>query len=97
MLGYQISPPHQLHLYKLTFGLTSPDFALNLGWQVAPWSASYSDSLLISSSIYSIFSYGNISNRNLYLVVISLPDGSVNSSRYYTISALKQNNYRENI
>ena len=43
------------------------------------WSVTISKSLLISSSIYSFINYGN--PKYLYLVVISLSDGSV-SSRY---------------
>ena len=44
-----------------------------------PWLASHSESLLLSSSIYSLFIYGN--SKFLYFSVISSTDGSV-SVRY---------------
>ena len=79
MLGVDPSSPYQLHLYKHTFGNTSPDWSLKLSWPSATWTTSFSESLLISSSIYSLFPYG--STRYVYMAVISVSDGTV-SNRY---------------
>ena len=80
MLGSDPSSPYQLHLYKHTFGGTSPDWSRKLSWPSGTWTASYSESLLISSSIYTFFIYGS-STQYAYMAVISLSDGTV-SNRY---------------
>ena len=79
MLGRDPSSPYQLHLYKHTFGGTSPDWSLKLSWPSGAWAIDLSESLLISSSIYTFFPYG--STRYLYMAVISVSDGTV-SNRY---------------
>ena len=79
MLGVDPSSPYQLHLYKLTFGNSSPDWSLKLSWPSGTWTTSQSSSLLISSSIYTLFPYG--SSPYVYMAVISLSDGTV-SNRY---------------
>ena len=79
MLGYD-SSANNLRIYKLKFTNTSPDWALTKTWPASPWTAYYSESLLISSSIYSLFSYGN-AFKYLYFAVISVADGTV-SVRY---------------
>ena len=79
MLGVDQSSPYQLHLYKHTFGITSPDWSLKLSWPSGIWSLGYSESQLISSSIYTLFPYG--STRYVYMAVISLSDGTV-TNRY---------------
>ena len=80
MLGSDPSSPYQLHLYKHTFSNTSPDWSLKLSWPSGTWTASYSESLLISSSLYTFFIYGS-SPQYVYMAVISLSDGTV-SNRY---------------
>ena len=50
-----------------------------MAWPGTGWSVTISESLLISTSIYSFINYGN--PKYIYLAVISLSDGSV-SSRY---------------
>ena len=79
MLGYDPLAPGNLHLYKHTFGSTSPDWSLAMTWPSGTWSTYYSESQLVSSSIYTFFPYG--STKYLYMVVISLSNGSV-STRY---------------
>ena len=76
MLGADPSSPYQLHLYKHTFGATSPDWSLKLSWTSGTWTTSDSESLLISSSIYTFFIYGS-SSQYAYMVVISVSDGTV--------------------
>ena len=83
MLGQDPSAPGNLHIYKHTFENTSPDWSLTMTWPSGTWTMSSSESLLVSSSIYSFFIYG--STQYLYMVVISLSDGSV-SSRYKSSS-----------
>ena len=79
MIGKDLPSPYQLHLYKYTFGGTSPDWSIKLSWPSGTWMTSDSESMLISSSIYTLFPYG--STRYLYMVVISVSDGTV-SNRY---------------
>ena len=74
MLGSHPSSPYQLHLYKHTFGGTSPDWSLKLSWPSGTWITRYSESLLISSTIYTFFPYG--SSLYVYMAVISLSDGT---------------------
>ena len=76
MLGRDISSPYQLHLYKHTFGNTSPDWSLKLAWPFGTWNINFSESLLISSSIYTFFPYGN-TTRYVYMADISVSDGTV--------------------
>ena len=80
MLGIDIFTPRNLHFYKLTFSNLSPTWALKLSWPLGTWNAAYSESVLVSSSIYSFFSYGS-TNKYVYLAVISEADGSV-AARY---------------
>ena len=84
ILGVDPLAPYSLHLYKLSFGSTSPDWALKLAWQSGTCTTSYSESLLVSSSIFSFFPYG--SSKYLYMAVISVTDGSVSSRYKSTIS-----------
>ena len=79
ILGREPLSPYQLHLYKHTFGGTSPDWSLKLAWPSSSWNMFESESLLISSSIYTLFPYG--SPKYLYMAVISISDGTV-SNRY---------------
>ena len=76
MLGSDLSSPYPLHLYKFSFGKTSTDWALKMAWPSSACTVSNSESLLLlSSSIYSFFIYGQI--QYLYFAVISSTDGSV--------------------
>ena len=79
MIGLGYPAPNSLHIYKHTFGNSSPDWSLTMAWPSGTWTTTYSESLLVSSSIYSFFIYG--STPYVYMAVISLSDGSV-SSRY---------------
>ena len=81
MFGGDPLSPYQLHLYKHTFGATSPDWSLKLSWPSVFWTAGDSESLLISSSIYTFFSYGSSSTKHVYMTMISLSDGTI-SNRY---------------
>ena len=80
MFGSDPSSPYQLHLYKHTFGGTSPDWSRKLLWPSGTWDIIYSESLLISSSIYTFFAYGS-STIYVYMAMISVSDGAV-SNRY---------------
>ena len=84
MLGVDPSTPYQLHIYKHTFGSTSPDWSLKLTWPSGTWTTVFSESLLISSSIYAFFSYG--SSQYAYLTVISHSDGTVGNRYKSSIS-----------
>ena len=84
MLGSDPSSPYQLHLYKHTFGETSPDWSLQLSWPSGIWTTYYSESLLISSSIYTFFPYG--STQYVYMAVISVSDCTVSNRFKSSIS-----------
>ena len=79
MLGIDPSSTYQLLLCKHTFGGTSPDWSRKLSWPSGTWATGFSESLLISSSIYTIFPYGF--PLYLYMIVISVSDGTV-GNRY---------------
>ena len=72
---------YKLYLYKHTFGGTSPDWSLKLSWPSGTWVTNDSESLLVSSSIYTFFPYGSFPNQYVYIAVISLSDKTV-SNRY---------------
>ena len=80
MVGLHPSSPYQLHLYKHTFSNTSPDWSLKLSWPSGTWVTGESESLLRSSSIYTLFPYGS-TTKYVYVAVISVSDGTV-SNRY---------------
>ena len=63
----------------MAFSSTAPDWALKLTCSAGTWRAGRSESLLVSSSIYSFFVYGD--PEYLYLAVMSIADGSI-SMRY---------------
>ena len=87
MLGTDPFSPYQLHLYKHTFGGTSPDWSLKLSWPSGTWTTYYSESLLISSIIYSFFIYGSTS-QYVYMVAISLSDGTVSNRHKSSITTI---------
>ena len=89
MLGVDPSSPYQLHLYKHTFGNTSPDWSLKLSWPSGTWTTDLSESLLISSTIYTFFPYG--STKYVYMAVISLSDGTVSNRYKSTIGSTQVN------
>ena len=88
MLGVEISNSDKLHFYKHTFGGTSPDWSLKQSWPSWYWFLGLSESLLISSSIYTLFTFGP--PNYVYMAVISISDGTV-SNRY------KSSIYCENV
>ena len=83
MLGSDTSSSGNLHLYSLTFGSPSLNWALTMSCPstiFTPWTVSSSESLMISPTIYSFFVYGkDSSHSNLYLAIILL-DGTVTNS-----------------
>ena len=84
MLGVDLSSPFQLHIYKHTFSNTSPDWSLKLSWPSGIWNIDLSESLLISSTIYTFFPYG--SPKYVYMAVISVSDGTVSNRFKSSIS-----------
>ena len=68
-----------LHLYRFTFSNTTPDWASLLHCASGSWVASNSESLILSSTIYSFFPYG--SPAYLYFVSLNLNSGTA-SLRY---------------
>ena len=75
------SVPSRLLMYKITFGNDSPDWANYLPCPVSDWITLNSESVLISSIIYSFFIFGD-GPMYLYLASMSSTDGSVSSKRY---------------
>ena len=76
ILGTNPASPYQLQLCKHTFGNLSPDWSLKLSWPIGAWYQTLSESLVVSSSIYSFFPYGS-TTLYVYMAVMSVTDGSV--------------------
>ena len=74
---------YDLHLYKLEFSSVSPTWALKLACS-SSWLAKASGSVFASSSIYSLFIFGN--PQYLYMAVISSADGTVNARYKSSVS-----------
>ena len=82
VLGTANSSPYQLRMYKITFSLTSVDWANKISCSSGGWAASHSESVLSSdkSIIYSFFTFGV--TKYLYFAGLSVSDGSVTTTRY---------------
>ena len=83
LVGSDIATPWSLHLYKMTFGSTTPTWALKMNCfnPSSGWSVYLSETVVISSTIYSFFLYGTTSNTYGYGALLDLNTGSV-SLRY---------------
>ena len=73
-----------LHMYRITFSSTTPDWANKMNCSSGSWEAYNSESLIYSSFIYSFFTYG-ASTKYLYFASMLTADGSV-SLRYKSSS-----------
>ena len=78
LLGSDPSTTH-LHLYRIAFSSTTPVWTNTLTCSSNPCAVTFSDSLQISSKIYSFFIYGN--TQYLYLAAMDFNTGTV-SVRY---------------
>ena len=83
VLGAVPSSANNLHMYKITFSLTSVNWANQIACPSGTWTASFSESVLSSdgSRIYSFFTFGP-TNTYLYFCGLSVSDGSVRTTRY---------------
>ena len=81
VLGAAPSSPYNLQMYKITFSITSVNWANQITC-TGTWFAYNSESVLNSdgSTIYSFFLFG--ATRYLYFVGLSVSDGSVTTTRY---------------
>ena len=57
---------YDLHFYRIIFANTSPVWADKMLCQSGTWTASFAESKIIASSIYSFFLYGVSSPLSLY-------------------------------
>ena len=82
VLGVAPFSPFNLQMYKITFSLTSVNWANQITCPSVTWSASISESVLSSdgSTLYSFFSFG--STKYLYFWGLTVSDGSVATTRY---------------
>ena len=82
VLGVSSASPFNLLIYKITFLLTSVDWANQIACASGMWIAVYSESVLSSdgSTVYSFFTFG--STTYLYFWGLSVSDGSVKTTRY---------------
>ena len=82
VLGADTASPYNLHIYKITFLLTSVDWAKQVACPSGTWISYYSESVLSSdgSTIYSFFIFGV--TRYVYFVGLSVSDGSVATTRF---------------
>ena len=83
VIGVALSSPYNLRMYKITFSLTSVNWANQIACSSGTWSSYYSESVLSSdgSTVYSFFTFG-ASNTYLYFCGLSVSDGSVRTTRY---------------
>ena len=79
MLGIEQFFPYKLYLFKIEYGESYPTWASKFAFPSGTCVLSNSESLLISSTIYSFFAYG--STPHLYLAEISEANGAI-SARY---------------
>ena len=79
-----------LHLYRITFSVTTVNWATKMVCPTSAWAATYSESLLATDTtkFYTFFVYGN--PKYLYFMTISSADGSVVSSRYKSSTTCSQ-------
>ena len=85
VLGVALASPYNLQMFKITFSLTSVNWASQIICSFGTWSAFYSESVLSSdkSTIYSFFTFETASaTRYLYFAGLSVSDGSVLTTRY---------------
>ena len=82
LLGANPASLYNLRIYKITFSLTSVDWAMQVACSSGTWVAFYSESLLSSdgSTIYSFFTFGV--TKYLYFAGLSVSDGSVTTTRF---------------
>ena len=84
MIGIDPSSPYPIHFYKIIFpGATVYTNNYRLDCSSGTWSGSFSESVLVSSSIYSFFTYGD--TRYLYLAIFPM-GGSDVTTRYKSSS-----------
>ena len=82
ILGATPASPYNLLMYKITFSLTSVDWANQILCASGTWVASNSESVLSSdgSTIYMFLSFG--ATKYLYFAGMSVSSGSVTTTRY---------------
>ena len=82
VLGADPASTYNLHMYKITFSLTSVVWANQVACSSGTWAVSYSESVLSSDglTIYSFFTFG--ATKYLYFAGLSVSDGSVTTARY---------------
>ena len=88
VLGVTSTSSYNLRMYKITFSLTSVNWAKQIACSSGTWSAGLSESVLSSdgSTVYSFFTFG--STRYLYFCGLSVSDGSVETTRYKSSTTL---------
>ena len=92
VLGVTITSPLNLQMYKITFSLTSVNWANEIACPSSTWYTSDSESVLSSdgSTIYSFFLFGPLSSTlYLYFCGLSVSDGSVATTRYKSSTSVE--------
>ena len=84
VLGVALASPFNLQMYKITFSLTSVNWANQIACTSGTWYAYNSESVLSSdgSTIYSFFLFGSSLIHIYTSVGLSVSDGSVATTRY---------------
>ena len=82
LLGVNSASPYDLHMFKVTFGTTSVNWANKLVCASGTWTSNTSESLLSADglTLYSFFMFG--SSNYMYLAGMSVSTGSVIGTRY---------------
>ena len=88
VIGADMASPYNLHIYKITFLLTSVDWAMQVACSSGTWVSYYSESVLSSdrSTIYSFFIFGV--TKYVYFAGLSVSDGSVATTRFKSSMAV---------
>ena len=82
VLGVSTTSPYNLQMFKITFSLTSVNWANQIACSAGTWTAYDSESVLSSdgSTIYSFSTFGV--TTYLYFLGLSVSDGSVTTTRF---------------
>ena len=82
VVGVTPASPYNLLMYKITFSLTSVNWANQILCASGTWVASYSESVLSSdgSTIYMLLTFG--ATKYFYFAGMSVSSGSVTTTRY---------------
>ena len=83
-ISTESASPYNLQMYKITFSITSVNWANKISWPTASWNSDWGETLLSSDGqlLFALFLYGDSSSMFTHLAVINSTNGSVVGTRY---------------